>query len=190
METTFDRETAISKLADGRYSATMATSWWVVRGPNGGYLAAVILRALTDAVGDPERAPRSLTVHYASAPGEGEVELATVIERVGRSLTTCTCRMEQEGKLIALAVAAFSKPRPGPEFCDVVMPQVPGPEFYVPMREPPPRCARDRAAVRDPVGDRPPARAGDTHRCPGRRGRMDPAPGAAGGRRAPRRRDH
>jgi acyl-CoA thioesterase len=131
----FDAETAITKLADGRYSATMATSWWVVRGPNGGYLAAIILRALTDAVDDPDRTPRSLTVHYASSPVEGDVDLTTVTERVGRSLTTCTCRMEQNGKLIALAVAAFSKPRSGPEFCDVVMPQVPGPEFYVPTPE-------------------------------------------------------
>jgi len=32
----------------------------------------------------------------------------TVRERVGRSLTTCSCRMEQDGKLIALAVAAGS----------------------------------------------------------------------------------
>lgn len=143
MDTTFDRETAITKLGDGRYSATMATSWWVVRGPNGGYLAAIILRALTDAVDDPERTPRSLTVHYASSPGEGDVELNTVIERVGRSLTTCTCRMEQNGKLVALAVAAFSKPRPGPEFCDVVMPQVPGPEFYVPT----PTAPRDAPAI-------------------------------------------
>ncbi|MGZ4691954.1 MAG: acyl-CoA thioesterase [Acidimicrobiia bacterium] len=146
MDTIFDRETAIIKLDPGRYAATMATSWWVVRGPNGGYLAAIILRALTDAVDDPERTPRSLTVHYASAPVEGNVELHTVIERVGRSLTTCTCRMEQHGKLVALAVAAFSKPRPGPEFCDVVMPQVPGPEFYVatggPPRDAPPIATR------------------------------------------------
>ncbi len=145
MDTTFDRETAITKLEDGRYSATMATSWWVVRGPNGGYLAAIILRALTDAVDDADRTPRSLTVHYASAPVEGDVELLTVKERVGRSLTTCSCRMEQHGKLVALAVAAFSKPRPGPSFCDVVMPQVPGPEFYVSTsapREAPPIATR------------------------------------------------
>ncbi|HEY3722649.1 MAG TPA: thioesterase family protein [Acidimicrobiia bacterium] len=140
MDTTFDRETAVTRLDPGRYSATMATSWWVVRGPNGGYLAAIILRALTDAVDDAERTPRSLTVHYTSAPTEGDVELHTVVERTGRSLTTCTCRMEQGGKLVALAVAAFSKPRDGPEFCDVVMPQVPGPEFYVPMRRPPPEA--------------------------------------------------
>ena len=142
MDTTFDRETAITKIADGTYTASMATSWWVVRGPNGGYLAAVILRALTDAVDDPDRTPRSLTVHYASSPGEGDVQLFTVLERVGRSLTTCTCRMEQDGKLVALAVAAFSKPRPGPEFCDIVMPQVPGPENYVPAKAP-----RDAPAI-------------------------------------------
>ena len=71
METTFDRETAVTKQGDGRYSATMATSWWVVRGPNGGYLAAIILRTLTDAVDDPERTPRSLTVHYAQRAGRG-----------------------------------------------------------------------------------------------------------------------
>lgn len=136
IDTPFDAETAVVKLEPGRYSATMATRWWVVRGPNGGYLAAVILRALTDTVDDATRTPRSLTVHYASAPGEGDVELHTVIERVGRSLTTCTCRMEQHGKLVALAVAAFSKPRPGPEFCDIVMPQVPGPNFYVPRAAP------------------------------------------------------
>jgi acyl-CoA thioesterase len=145
MDTPFDRETAITKIGDGRYTAQMATSWWVARGPNGGYLAAVILRALTDAVDDEARSPRSLTVHYASSPGEGEVQIQTVRERVGRSLTTCSCRMEQDGRLVALAVAAFSKPRRGPAFCDVVMPQVPGPEHYVAMpapREAPPIAHR------------------------------------------------
>jgi acyl-CoA thioesterase len=145
MDTPFDAETAITKRGDGHYSATMATTWWVVRGPNGGYLAAIILRALTDAVDDPSRTPRSLTVHYASAPGEGDVELRTVRERVGRSLTTCSCRMEQGGRLVALAVAAFSKPRPGIEFCDIVMPQVPGADYYVARpapREAPPIAQR------------------------------------------------
>jgi acyl-CoA thioesterase len=136
MDTPFDRETAITKLGDGLYSATMATSWWVARGPNGGYLAAVILRALTDAVDDPTRSPRSLTVHYASSPGEGDVQIHTVRERVGRSLTTCSCRMEQDGRLVALAIAAFSMPREGIEFQDSVMPQVPGPDAYVPRDVP------------------------------------------------------
>jgi acyl-CoA thioesterase len=48
--------------------------------------------------------------------------------------------MEQGGRLVALAIAAFSKPRAGIEFCDVVMPQVPGPEFYVAPPAPPPEA--------------------------------------------------
>jgi acyl-CoA thioesterase len=154
-ETAFDRDTAVTKRGDGRYEAELSTDWWVVRGPNGGYLAAIVLRALTDAVADPERAPRSLTVHYTSAPGEGAVQLVTSRERVGRSLTTCTCRMEQAGRLVALAVAAFSRPRPGPEFQDVVMPQVPGPEAFAPrppVRGAPPiaRCWETRWAIGHP----------------------------------------
>jgi acyl-CoA thioesterase len=127
----FDDETAVRPIGDGRYTATMAPAWWVVRGPNGGYLAAVILRALAATIDDPRRTPRSLTVHYANAAGSGDVEIATTIEREGRSLTTCSARMEQDGRLVALAIAAFSAPRPGVEFCDLVMPQVPGPEHYV-----------------------------------------------------------
>ena len=134
MTSPFDEETAVRPLGVGRYVATMAQSWWVMRGPNGGYLAAVILRALTDAVDDPARTPRSLTVHYLSAAGEGDVEIATVRERIGRSMTTCSARLMQDGRLVAIAIAAFSSPRPGPEFCDSVMPQVPGPNFYREVR--------------------------------------------------------
>jgi acyl-CoA thioesterase len=48
--------------------------------------------------------------------------------------------MEQDGRLVALAIAAFSRPRAGIEFCDVVMPQVPGPGFYVAPPPPPPEA--------------------------------------------------
>src|ERR687897_2758294 len=94
----FDRETGVRPLGNGRYESSLDRAWWVHRGPNGGYLAAIALRALTDAVADEQRSPRSLTVHYAAPPGEGTLEIATVIERAGRSLTTCSARLEQGGK--------------------------------------------------------------------------------------------
>jgi acyl-CoA thioesterase len=124
----FDAETATVPLGEGRYSATLDPAWWVHRGPNGGYLAAIVLRALGMEVDDPERPPRSLTVHYAAPPGEGTLEIVTRIERAGRSLTTCSARFEQQGRLLGLALAAFSKPRPGPEFCDLPRPEAPPPE--------------------------------------------------------------
>lgn len=124
----FDVETAVRSLGDGRYESTLHRAWWVHRGPNGGYLAAIVLRALVAAVADSRRAPRSLTVHYTAPPAEGALDIATTVERAGRSLTTCSARLEQGGRLIGLALAAFSVPRPGPEFCDLLPPRVPPPD--------------------------------------------------------------
>jgi acyl-CoA thioesterase len=133
----FDRETAVEPRGGGHFEATLDRSWWVMRGPNGGYLAAIALRALAAAVDDPERAPRSLTVHYASPPADGTLQIATWIEREGRSLTSCSARLEQDGRLVGLALAAFSRARPGPDICDLTMPDVP-PATQVAARPLPP----------------------------------------------------
>ncbi len=115
-----------------RFGAEVAPDWRAGRGPHGGYLAAMVLRAMVESVADTERAPRSLTIHYARAPEPGPVQIATAIEREGRSLSTLSARMEQGGKLIALALAAFSVPWGGPEISDVRMPAVEPPD---PSRE-------------------------------------------------------
>jgi acyl-coenzyme A thioesterase PaaI-like protein len=132
----FDRETGVRPLGDGRYEANLDRSWWVHRGPNGGYLAAIVLRALTGAVADMERSPRSLTVHYAAPPAEGALEIATTVERAGRSLTTCSARLTQGSKLIGLALGAFSSRRSGPELSDLAPPAAPAVEES-PVLEPP-----------------------------------------------------
>ena len=128
----FERDTAVTPLAtsgrESTFAATVADGWRAGRGPHGGYLAAIILRALTLSVTDPARSPRSLTIHYLRAPVPGPVTLHTTLEREGRSLSTLTARMEQDGALIALALAAFSVPWPGPELVDLQMPAVQPPE--------------------------------------------------------------
>jgi acyl-CoA thioesterase len=129
----FDRETAVTPLGDGRYECGLDRAWWVHRGPNGGYLAAITLRALAARVGERDRAPRSLTIHYTEPPSEGSVVVATAVERAGRSLTSCTARIEQDGRLIGLALGAFSRARPGPQFCDLTIPPVPGPKAIEPV---------------------------------------------------------
>ena len=77
--TRFDRDTAVRALGDGRYEARIDSGWFVVRGPNGGYIAALMLRALADRVNDSARAPRSLTVHYTAPPVEGPAWIETTI---------------------------------------------------------------------------------------------------------------
>lgn len=132
MSTRFDRDTAVHALdpsvaGPGVYEGRIDRGWWVVRGPNGGYVAAVLLRALAAEVAA-ERAPRSLTVHYTAPPAEGPVRIDTRVERVGRSLTSVSGRMVQGDRLVALALAAFSVARRAEGFDHAVMPEAPPPE--------------------------------------------------------------
>ena len=106
-----------------------------MRGPHGGYLASIMLRALIDAVGDEGRAPRSLTVHYAAAPGEGPAQIRTEVLRSGSSLSTLSARLIQDEKTIAFALAAFSTPWSGFDYTDVSMPDTLSPEQGFPIHE-------------------------------------------------------
>jgi acyl-coenzyme A thioesterase PaaI-like protein len=139
----FDADTAV-RLEDvdgarSRFAAEVSPNWRAGRGPHGGYIAAMILRALTAAVGDPARAPRSLTVHYTRAPEPGPVTITAVRERDGRSLSSLSGRMEQDGRLIALVLGAFSLPWAGPEIDEARPPAVEPPREPIwPGEEPPP----------------------------------------------------
>jgi acyl-CoA thioesterase len=139
MDTVFDRDTAVRRLEGGAddgtqaagetlFAADIASGWQAGRGPHGGYMAAMLLRALTAAVDDPERTPRSLTIHYARAPEPGPIEIRTTVERAGRSLSTLSARMEQRGRVMALALAAFSVPWNAPEANELPMPELAPPD--------------------------------------------------------------
>jgi acyl-CoA thioesterase len=131
----FERDTAVRRRDvpgggqpdEALFEATVGDGWKAGRGPHGGYLAAMIVRALEAALEDPARTPRSLTIHYALAPQPGTVRIATRIERAGRSLSSLSARMTQDGRLIALVLAAFSVPWSGPEIDELPLPDVEAP---------------------------------------------------------------
>jgi acyl-CoA thioesterase len=133
MPSRFVTDTAAAPLGDGRYASRVDPGWWIERGPNGGYVAALILRAVTAEVADPERRLRSFTVHYLAPPIEGDVEIAVTVERTGRSMTSASARLVQQGRLLAIAVGAFSTSRPSIEFNTLVMPEVEPPEALDPV---------------------------------------------------------
>lgn len=121
----FDADTALEPLGGGRYLGEVRPNWWVGRGPNGGFIAALLLRALIDELADDARAPRSMTVHFTRPPEAGPLQIAVAIERAGRSVTTLSARAEQHGHLIALALGAFSGPWPGFDYDDTAIPPSP-----------------------------------------------------------------
>ena len=104
----FLRDSAVASLGDGRWAGYCSTEWSAPPGPNGGYLAAIVLRAMEAELGDATRPARSLTLHYLRSPGQGEVEVVVTIERSGRSLTTLTARLRQDGRDCILAIGAFA----------------------------------------------------------------------------------
>ncbi len=126
--TKFDHDTTVRKLGAGRYEATVSADWRIVRGANGGHLAAMLLRAMTEEVADPGRYPVTFTSHFARVPKERTVELEAIIEREGRTMSTVSGRMVQDGKVVLAALAAYTTPRTGPDFSDLSMPEVPSPD--------------------------------------------------------------
>jgi acyl-CoA thioesterase len=132
--TAFDRETSLVPLGPESFEAELDGNWWVGRGAHGGYLAAIILRALEMTLDDPERSPRSLTIHFCAAASRGRLIARGKVERSGASLTTLSGRVEQDGRLIALALAAFSKPWPSLlDYECVPAPPTPDPEQLEPL---------------------------------------------------------
>jgi acyl-CoA thioesterase len=139
-----DDDIALEPSGDGAWSGAIAAGWETPRGPLGGYVMAILIRALELAVEDQERAARSVSVHFLRPPTAGPVSVTARVDRAGRSLSTVSGRLEQGGELIALALAAYSKPWESPDLDSAPMPEV----------EPPPPDAREAPA--EPLDGAPP----------------------------------
>ena len=156
MTSRFVRNTAVSPLGDGRYAATIDPAWRVER-PNGGYVAAILLRAVTTELADPSRSPRSFTIHYLRPPEDGPVEVAVAVERSGRRMSTVSAQLEQDGRTLALALVAAGQPQSTVFTHDVAtMPDVPPPEDLDPAPPAPfPVPIRDNFDTRQAIGSAP-----------------------------------
>ena len=143
----FDADTALRAAGDGAWEGAVVDGWNTPRGPLGGYVMAIVMRGLELAVADPDRQACSATMHFLRAPGPGPVTVMAQVERAGRSLTSVSGRLEQDGKLLGLALAAYSKPWSGPLLDESPMPEVepPGRATPRPTRSAMPRRRRSRS---------------------------------------------
>lgn len=110
----FERDTAVERTGDGRWGARVDPSWWIIQGPNGGYVAAIVLRAVVAEVADPGRPPRSATFHYLRSPTGGPAEVRVDVERAGRTVTNVTARLVQDGRTCVVALVALGAGRETP----------------------------------------------------------------------------
>lgn len=125
-ETQFDQDIALVSIGPGHYQVNISESWNVILGPNGGYIAAIILNGMKAQLGNAQT--RSITFHFLSASVPGPAELHVNVEKKGRTLSTCTAKLLQGDKTIAMSIATFGFARENHTFCDLEMTQVRGPE--------------------------------------------------------------
>lgn len=118
------RDTALEG-AHGEYAVQLSEDWRIW-GPNGGYLAAVALRAAARESGF--RVPASFFCHFLSVGRFDAARLLVEPIRRGRSADSMRVRMVQGDKLLLEAMVWTTDPGPGLEHDDARMPEVAAPE--------------------------------------------------------------
>ena len=104
----FASDTAVRRTAEGRYDAQIAQGWDIASNANGGYLMALVARALADAAGRPD--PIALTAHFLSPGKPGPVSIATRVARSGRRFATVTGSLvAADGRAILQVLGTFGQ---------------------------------------------------------------------------------
>jgi acyl-CoA thioesterase len=109
--TDFDRATALTPVGDGRFVGEVEDGWGAPPGPNGGYLAAILTRALEHELAPTgDRQLRTLATHYLRPSQPGPIEIAIETVRAGKRFSTGRATAFQNGKETMTALGAFSTP--------------------------------------------------------------------------------
>ncbi|WP_030346651.1 thioesterase family protein [Streptomyces sp. NRRL S-1022] len=82
----FDRDTAVTRREPGVYDIDLSAGWTIISAVNGGYLLAVLGRALADSLPHPD--PFTISAHYLTASQPGPAVVRTETVRTGRTLST------------------------------------------------------------------------------------------------------
>ncbi|GAC1314628.1 MAG: thioesterase family protein [Acidimicrobiales bacterium] len=127
----FDEDTAVVAAGPGRWAGTVSNRWDIGLVPNGGYVLSIALAALRAALAHPH--PLTITAHYLGPFHAGVVDMDVDVVKQGRTLSTATARLVQEGreKLLVLATFGDLRAQDGPSLVAATPPDLPEPDAYV-----------------------------------------------------------
>ena len=120
-----ERATRVAPTQDGKYVAHLSEDW-EIWGPNGGYLAAIALRA-AGLLAQIQR-PASFYCHFLSSPAFAAVQLDVSVLKQGRRAESLVVAMSQQSKPILHALVKTSAEAPGYCHQHPQAPAVPPPE--------------------------------------------------------------
>ncbi|SFC98076.1 thioesterase family protein [Streptomyces aidingensis] len=92
-ESEFDRDTALTLKEPGVYHAEVSGGWSIVSAVNGGYLTAMLGRALAGTLPHPH--PFTVTAHFLTATRPGPAVIRTSVARTGTTLSTGSASLHQ-----------------------------------------------------------------------------------------------
>ena len=117
-----DEDTRLEPDGAGSWRGELTDRWSIV-GPNGGYVAAFVTRALMETAPFPD--PLVLNVHFVAPARPGPARVDVAVLREGRSHATLSANLVQDG-VVAAALATFGRRRvDGRELYATTMPEVP-----------------------------------------------------------------
>ncbi len=121
----FAASTQVESVGDGVYRSEVAAGWDIGTNANGGYLLALVGRALCDATQRPD--PITVTGHYLAPAKPGPVTITTSVIKTGRRLTTAHATLATEDKplLTVLGTCGDLTDTSGPEWSDRQPPDLP-----------------------------------------------------------------
>lgn len=124
----FREDTRVERVDETTWRCRIAEGWDIGSNANGGYLLAMVGRAVAEATGRPD--PVTTTAHYL-APGKvGEATVTCQLVRSGRRFATASATLSSGGKAILQALGTYSDLREneGPERVDAAPPDLPPPD--------------------------------------------------------------
>ena len=121
----FLTHTAVSPQGDSRWQAQVHRGWRIGSVANGGYVLALVGRAFSEALNQPD--PLSINAFYLAPVALGEVEVAVESLSETRSTHFASADLRQEGELKLRATAAYTDldRLSGPDWANVTPPEVP-----------------------------------------------------------------
>jgi acyl-coenzyme A thioesterase PaaI-like protein len=121
----FYEQTAVSPQGESRWQAEVHRGWRIGSVANGGYVLALVGRALSEALHQPD--PLSINAFYLAPVALGQVEVAVESLSETRSTHFASADLKQEGELKLRATAAYTDldKLKGPDWANVAPPDVP-----------------------------------------------------------------
>jgi acyl-CoA thioesterase len=92
----FDEASATRQVSPGLHRVDIDGTWSVGEVPNGGYLLALVLRAVLDQSAHPH--PVSTNAHFVAPPTAGPAEVKVEVIRTGRTIETLRATLIQGGE--------------------------------------------------------------------------------------------